>query len=57
MEVDIPLDKYAVSYWNDKIHSWVVEKGVYGVQVGVSSENIALEGTVELKEGFEWNGL
>lgn len=57
MEVDIPLDKYAVSYWNDKIHSWVVEKGVYSVQVGVSSENIALEGTVELKEGFEWNGL
>ncbi|KAJ3996989.1 glycoside hydrolase family 3 protein [Lentinula boryana] len=56
-EVVIPLDKYAVSYWDDKINSWVVEKGVYGVHMGVSSENIVLQGTVDLKKGFEWNGL
>ncbi|KAJ4475509.1 beta-glucosidase [Lentinula aciculospora] len=56
-EVVTPLDKYALSYWDDKINSWVVTKGVYGVQVGVSSENIMLQGTVELKKEFEWNGL
>ncbi|KAF9066008.1 beta-glucosidase [Rhodocollybia butyracea] len=56
-DLEISLDKYAVSYWDDKINSWVVEKGVYGVHVGVSSENLSLEGRLELKAGFEWNGL
>ncbi|PBK67496.1 glycoside hydrolase family 3 protein [Armillaria solidipes] len=55
--VDIKLDKYAVSYWDDKINSWVVEKGNYGVMVGLSSEDLGLSSPVVLDKGFEWNGL
>ena len=55
--VDIKLDKYAVSYWDDKINSWVVEKGNYGVMVGLSSEDLGLSSQVILDKGFEWNGL
>lgn len=57
VDVEIPVDKYGVSYWDDKIHSWVVERGIYGVKVGVSSEYFSLESALEVKEGFEWNGL
>ncbi|KIK64526.1 glycoside hydrolase family 3 protein [Collybiopsis luxurians FD-317 M1] len=56
-DIEIHLDKYAVSYWDDKINSWVVEKGVYGIEVGLSSDDIRLSGRLELKKGFEWNGL
>ncbi|KAF5369139.1 hypothetical protein D9757_011062 [Collybiopsis confluens] len=55
--IEILLDKYAVSYWDDKINSWVVERGVYGIDIGVSSDDIRLSGSLELKKGFEWNGL
>ena len=55
--VDIKLDKYALSYWDDKINSWVVEKGNYGVMIGLSSEDLGLSSQVNLDKGFEWNGL
>nr|ADX07318.1 putative beta-glucosidase [Flammulina velutipes] len=32
-KVNIKLDKYAVSYWDDKINFWVVEKGDYAVKL------------------------
>ncbi|KAF9007700.1 hypothetical protein BDZ89DRAFT_1168451 [Hymenopellis radicata] len=31
-KVTVRLDKYAVSYWDDKIECWVVEKGEYEVK-------------------------
>lgn len=57
--VSIKLDKYAVSYWEERISRWVVEQGDYRVRVGRSSapEDLTLETTLSLKKGFEWNGL
>ncbi|KDQ59962.1 glycoside hydrolase family 3 protein [Jaapia argillacea MUCL 33604] len=55
--VELPLDKYAVSYWEDRIGSWVVESGWYGVRVGASCEKMVLEGGFSVQKGFEWNGL
>jgi hypothetical protein len=57
-KVEVMLDKYAVSYWDPTISAWVVEKGVYDIQVGQSSEDgEMLKATMEIGKGFEWNGL
>lgn len=56
-KVNIKLDKYAVSYWDDKINFWVVEKGDYAVKVGNSSDKLTLSGSVTLDKYFEWSGL
>ncbi|KAI0315155.1 glycoside hydrolase family 3 protein [Amylostereum chailletii] len=55
--VTLPLDKYAVSSWGERLERWCVEKGEYGVEVGTSSEVLPLKGSFVLEKGFEWNGL
>ncbi|KAI0074669.1 beta-glucosidase [Panus rudis PR-1116 ss-1] len=57
--VTLKLDKYAFSYWEERIGSWVVEDGTYVIRVGRSSapEELLLSGEVSIKKGFEWNGL
>jgi len=56
-KVELRLDKYAVSYWEERISRWVVERGAYGVRVGPSSDRLPLEGTFKINQCFEWNGL
>ncbi|EIW85859.1 glycoside hydrolase family 3 protein [Coniophora puteana RWD-64-598 SS2] len=56
-QVKIELDKYAVSYWEERISRWVVEKGEYGLHVGASSGDLALGQKFTIQKGFEWNGL
>ncbi|KZT03376.1 glycoside hydrolase family 3 protein [Laetiporus sulphureus 93-53] len=58
-EVVLKLDKYAVSYWEERIGRWVVERGEYGVRVGRSSamEELGLVARFRVEKGFEWNGL
>lgn len=55
--VKLSLDKYAVSWWDERINSWVVEKGSYAVKVGPSSAVLPLQGKFVLEKGFEWTGL
>jgi beta-glucosidase len=55
--VEVVLDKYAVSYWNDLIDAWTVEKGIYKVEVGTSSDCLPLGATFEVAKGFDWSGL
>ena len=57
--VSLHLDKYAVSYWEERIGRWVVERGDYLVRIGRSSapEDLTLSTTFSLEKGFEWNGL
>lgn len=57
--VTLSLDKYAVSYWEERISRWVVESGEYLVRVGKSSapEDLTLGTTFTIAKGFEWNGL
>ena len=57
--VNLELDKYAVSYWDEKYSTWNVDQGVYTVRVGGSSakEALVLSGQFELTKSFTWNGL
>ena len=55
--VQVVLDKYAVSYWNDMIDAWTVEKGVYRLEVGTSSDCLPLGAAFEVTKGFEWSGI
>ena len=54
---EVVLDKCAVSYRNDMTDAWMVETGVYRVQVGTSSDCLSLGATFEVTKGFEWSGL
>ena len=57
--VSVALDKYAVSFWEERIKTWVVEPGVYRVRVGGSSAPEALTLVAEFKvvQRFEWREL
>ena len=57
--ITLALDKYAGSFWEDRITRWVVEPGVYGIRVGQSSspEGLKLSGEFKIAQRFEWNGL
>lgn len=57
--VELSLDKYAVSYWEERISAWTIESGEYTVHVGASSESLPLKAPLILQKSdtFEWNGL
>ncbi|KAL5511937.1 hypothetical protein ACEPAH_5156 [Sanghuangporus vaninii] len=57
--VELTLDKYAVSYWEERINAWTIESGEYMVHVGSSSESLPLRVPLVLQKSdvFEWNGL
>ncbi|NMM99172.1 exo-alpha-(1-_6)-L-arabinopyranosidase [Bifidobacterium olomucense] len=46
--VTIDLDERAFAYWSEKFNDWHVESGEYGIEVGVSSRDIAATVSVEL---------
>ncbi|KZO92455.1 glycoside hydrolase family 3 protein [Calocera viscosa TUFC12733] len=56
-KVTLQLDKYTVSYFDDRIGKWRADVGEYGVLVGPSSDSIALKATFALDRGFTWSGL
>lgn len=55
--VELSLDKYAVSYWEERYNTWAVDKGEYRVRVGSNSENLPLEAKFKLAKSFEWRGI
>jgi beta-glucosidase len=55
--VDIPLDRFTTSFWDEELHCWVCEKGVYKVLVGSSSKEILLVGDLHVQETTRWGGL
>jgi len=58
-EVTLKLDKYTVSYWDERYTTWNVDKGLYNVRVGGSSakESLVLSAQLEVRKSFTWNGL
>ena len=44
--VAFTLDSRAFAYWNEALHDWHVETGAFGIQIGRSSRDIALEADV-----------
>lgn len=52
-EVSFTLGKRSFAYWNEQIHDWHVETGDFTIQVGQSSRDISLTGTVIVKSTVE----
>jgi len=55
--VQIHLDRYAVSYWDETSNRWRGRAGKYGVFVGRSSDDLPLQGEFELEHNIEWTGV
>ena len=48
--ISLAIPVSALRYWSDKTGEWVLEKGVYSMQVGASSRNIVLSAEIELAQ-------
>lgn len=55
--IDISLNKYAISFWDAPQNRWCAKAGMYRVFVGFNSEELLLQSTFELKKTFVWSGL
>ena len=52
-EVCFVLDKRSFAYYEVKIHDWYVESGEYTVEIGASSRDIRLSGSVKVESTVE----
>jgi beta-glucosidase len=55
--VEIALDKYAFSHWDEALEAWFVKPGQYGITVGSSAEDKGLNSMLEIKTEMSWRGL
>ncbi|RDW93780.1 beta-glucosidase H [Aspergillus mulundensis] len=55
--VEIRIDKYATSFWDEIEETWKSEAGVYEVLIGSSSEEIIACGQFEVDRTRHWGGL
>jgi beta-glucosidase len=57
-EVQIKIDEYVTSFWDESERKWCSEKGEYKVIVGASCVDPAsLVGTLRVEETRWWLGL
>lgn len=56
-KLDIILDKYAFSLWDELRSAWRVSAGQYLIHAGFSSDDLPLSASVEIPQTFYWNGL
>ena len=47
-EVTFTLDKRSFAYWNQEIHDWHVETGIFRIEIGQSSRDIAQTADVKV---------
>ncbi|KAF2970131.1 hypothetical protein GQX73_g3468 [Xylaria multiplex] len=52
--ITVPLDKYAVGYYDPAKSAWIAEEGVFKVLIGASATDIRHSVTFEVKESFMW---
>lgn len=55
--LEIALDKYSFSLWDESQNAWRVSTGFYGIHAGFNSDFLSLNGSVEINNTFYWNGL
>lgn len=55
--ITIRLGRRSFSVWSASEHAWLVESGVYGVQIGSSSDRIQASSEVSVDQSFTWSGL
>ena len=51
--VSFTLDKRSFAYWNTEIHDWHVETGDFTIEIGGSSRDLPLRGTVKVESTAE----
>ena len=62
-EVSFTLDRRSFAYWNEQIHDWHVETGVFTVEAGGSSRDLPLkaevtvESTVDLPRRYTMDSI
>lgn len=56
-EVQISIDQYATSFWDEIESMWKSEEGMYDVLVGFSSREILGKGKLVVPETRFWTGL
>ncbi|KAI1298546.1 glycoside hydrolase family 3 protein [Xylaria venustula] len=52
--ITVPLDKYAVGYYDPAKSAWIAEEGTFKVLIGASATDIRHFVTFEVKESFTW---
>ncbi|KAI0909196.1 glycosyl hydrolase family 3 N terminal domain-containing protein [Ustulina deusta] len=52
--ITVPLDKYAVGYYDPAKSAWIAEEGVFRVLIGASATDIRHSITFEIEESFTW---
>jgi beta-glucosidase len=55
--VDIHIDKYATSFWDEIEDMWKSEEGVYQVLIGTSSQEIVAQGEFRVEQTRYWSGV
>jgi beta-glucosidase len=55
--VEISLERFSTSYWDQELHMWVCEKGQYRILIGSSSHKVLLEGVLDVEKTTTWSGL
>lgn len=55
--VDIQLDRYATSFWDEIEDMWKSEQGTYEVLIGTSSQEVVARGTFQVDRTTYWRGL
>ncbi|KAK4689561.1 beta-glucosidase, partial [Tremellales sp. Uapishka_1] len=55
--VEVVLDKYAVSHWDELWKTWRAELGEWTIRVGVNAQEMYGAATFRIDEDLEWTGL
>lgn len=55
--MDRSLTTDAISHWDEIDDAWRVEKGTWGVRIGVDAGNMAASAEFSIKHEMSWRGL
>lgn len=55
--VDIQVDRYATSFWDEIEDMWKSEQGTYEVLIGTSSQELVARGKFQVDRTTYWLGL
>jgi beta-glucosidase len=56
-EVNITIDRYATSFWDESESQWKSEEGVYEVLIATSSKDMLAKGELVVPQTRYWLGL
>ncbi|KAG4428711.1 hypothetical protein IFR05_015808 [Cadophora sp. M221] len=54
--VNVEMDRFAISHWDELTSSWQAEPGKWHVKIGRDAQTMCAEAPFEVSSGFEWHG-